>query len=415
MALLTERVTSQRNAGRGVSVALIGSSFKTADIGFRESLASRLRDEALRRRIASVPGVRESALLVTCNRVELLLAVDQGFRQEELLKAAGLSGSGAPDSRVYMMKGIDAVRHLISVASGLDSLVIGENQITEQVRRAGRAERAAGKARAVLSHLFDVASARGDEIRKIVGNGTNSMSDLAVQFVERRLGHAPREVLLVGSGKMAILALRHFVAKGSKVHVVTGRRPERLPSGISLAGYGSIGRLARRCDAIIAATSRGGHVLRKEHVNGKRRVIVDLGFPRNVDPDVGSVPGNELVDLDGLSRFGESVYGNRERVKEAEERVAEEAERFMAHLAATRSSATLPALYSMAERVRREEAERALRRIQNASPKERRVIEAMSRRLVSKLLSRPTRYVRSCAQREQAERMAMVEEVFMLD
>ncbi|HEV2389581.1 MAG TPA: hypothetical protein VGS04_02540, partial [Nitrososphaerales archaeon] len=172
-------------------------------------------------------------------------------------------------------------------------------------------------------------------------------------------------------------------------------------------------RPATKCDLIISATKHRGYVLKRGDLDNRRRVILDLAFPRNMDPglNAGLV---EVHDLDDLARaFALQSRPPIPEAQRAEELVFAEAESFSRWLLASRQSSALSRVYSWAESTRREETDAALRRLPRLSERERKVVEAMSKRLVSKLLASPTRFVKSSSpELPQDQRLDVIQRVF---
>ena len=374
-------------------VAVVGATIQSSSISSLESLV-RLAGSPGTPLMTGIPGVSEHAVLKTCNRVEFYLASNSPRQAAEELQARVAKAMQAiepPPLSVH--RGLPAVRHLFEVAAGLDSVVLGEAQILSQVRSAGVQARMEGSAKGVLSPLFDRAVRVGQRVRGAYPlNEAISLGSLAVQ-VAKEHADEDSDVLLVGTGKMIQIAADEFSGR-RMVYVASRRRtsPAWLKEG-RLVGYGDIRRLARRCGIVIAATNAAKHVVRSEDLEGGKKVVVDLGMPRNVSPEARRLPGVNLFDLGDLA----SVARPQSRPKGlagAQRTVDREAEEFLAWLVQTRLSSALSELHSWAGQVREEELLRAIRKLGDASPRNRRIVDAMGRRIVSRILARPTRFAR---------------------
>ncbi len=374
---------------------MIGASHKSADIDFRESLA---RAAGADHMLDSLASAKEAAVLSTCNRFEVYVASTSPdetsasfFRS--VSKATGFEG--AKDG-FYQARGAEAARHLFRVATGLESVVLGEPQILSQVRAAGIRSRKDGTAGAVLAPLFDRAYRVGTRVRADLGLEAEeaSLSDLAVEAV-RRLSPGRHRVMLVGTGKMVRLAARRLDRRASKIFVVSKRtEPPRGLEGAVLVPYSMMKKTAAKCDVIISATSANRPILSVKDVRGRRRrLVVDLGMPRNVSPEVRGLPNVRLLDLDDLAKFAR-VRKTPVALKEAESATDREADGFYDWLIQTRLSTALADLYSWADAVRAEELRRALGKLNLTDDRDRRVLDAMGRRIVSKILARPTKFAR---------------------
>lgn len=392
---------------RRTSIILIGTSYKTSSLEFREKLARSLSGG--HRGLGRLKGVREHAEIVTCNRIEAVFATDSPALAEASFFSSlpGLSER----SQFYVHRDVDAISHIFRVASGIDSMVMGEEQILGQVKAAGIKARTSGASRGTLASLFDASVNVGRRIRRELGTpaAARSVSTFALAFAMKRLRRNPESVLLIGSGKTIRLAASEL--RGARLFVAT-RRTELGPfHGSKPIPYKDVGKVADGCDLIISATNHDGYLLKKGDLGSRRRrVILDLAFPRNVDPRLGEGP-NELYNLDDLARAAPAPPADE--VANAERLISHEAESFSKWLFATRLSPTLSNLHQWAENVRGEEADLALRKLPGLSAKERKVVQIMSKRLVSKLMAPPTRFAKSSSpELPQTERLELVRRVF---
>lgn len=393
------------------SIVLVGTSFRTAGIAARERISRRLF-EVPEPGLVGGGRVLESAVLETCNRLEIYLACSSPDEAARYVMAR-LEGDGRWSESFYVKTGADAIRHIFRVASGLDSPVLGEEQILQQVRDAGRTARTSGRAKSILSSLFDAAFSSGRRVREsyTVSRADRSVSAFALRCALKELGRRPERVLLIGSGETAkLVSLR---LRGSKVYLLSGRRDvsARFPNAERIS-RSRLRDVAGRCDLIIAATRHRGYVLTKKDLPVKRKtVVLDLGFPRNVDPSLGSSKLVRLFDLDAVATWALSTA--RDGHAPAERLAEEEARRFYAWLTASRLTPTLANIYRWAERIREEETLAALRRLPRLSPHDRTVIEAMGRRLTGKLLSPHANFVRGVRSGEdQSERLLLLDTIF---
>ena len=402
-------IPKARTAARASSIILLGTSFKTSSLAFREALAVRLSRESSR--LPRLSGVKEYAQLVTCNRIETLVATDSASTAERALLAWLSKTPGMKPSSVYVHRDVDAIAHLFRVASGLDSMVLGEDQILSQVKEAGVAARTSRSSRGSLSALFDASVNVGKRARETLKPPDESVSSMAMRFALGRLSRAPRNVLLIGTGKTTRLAASQL--EGAKLYVATRRASLPSFSRATLVSHGDLRRVAARCDLIISATKHRGYVLKKGDLDEKRRVILDLAFPRNIDPELNG-GRTEVYNLEDLAEvFAALPRSAGPEARRAEELVFAEAESFSRWLLATRQSSALSLVYRWAESTRTEETAAALRRLPGLSERERKVVEAMSKRLVSKLLAPPTGFVKSSsAELPQDRRLDLVQRIF---
>ena len=391
-------------------IVLVGASYRTADIDFRERFAGKLKGIG---GIAQTAGLREYAVLQTCNRVELYGSTGPDWGADSII---GQLGYGKPEG-FYLKSNLDAIIHLFSVAAGLVSVAIWESQISRQVRAAGLQERTSGNARSCLTPLFDAAYSSSDRVRKRfqLASGGQSLSEVALRFAFGRLEGAPSDVLVVGTGETARLAALRL--KGAKIHLLTRRRGGgRLIPGSVRVAKKSLRNVIAKCELVICATKNASHVITvKDIPDTGKRVLLDLGFPRNIDPAVRSMHSADLIDLDDVASLAgrdnvDSKLGPARKAIEAE------AVRFYAWLTATRLNPALASIYRWAERVREDEAATALRRLPKLSEQERKVVEVMSRSLVSRLMAPHAEFVKGDSSPEdQQKKLRLLEEIFPVD
>jgi glutamyl-tRNA reductase len=391
------------------SVVLVGTSFKTSSLPFREALARRLSRDS--EKLLRLPGVKEYAQLVTCNRIEILMASDSADEAERAFLDWASSTPGMGRDSVYVRRDVDAIAHLFRVSSGLDSMVIGEEQILSQVKDAGVAARTSKSSRGTLSALFDASVNVGRRARGTLKEPDDSVSSIAIRFALERLAQTPRSVLLIGTGKTTRLAANQL--DGARIYVATRRASVPSFSRATIVSHNDLKRVAAGCDLIISATKHRGYVLKKGDLGARRRVILDLAFPRNIDPGLGDGP-SEVYNLEDLARvLASRRVPLRPEARRAEELVFSEAESFSRWLLASRQTSALSQVYTWAESTRRAEADAALRRLPRLSGRERKVVEAMSKRLVSKLLAPPTSFAKSSSpELPQDERLDLVQRIF---
>ncbi len=385
---------------------VVGTSHKNSSIEYREKLAALIENGSAPKGLP----VKEWALLKTCNRVEFVLVSDDPKAAAEQVCEWAKSNLG--EAPFYIFEGSRAVAHLFRVAAGLDSMMVNDGQILDQLRAAGRQARSIGSSRAVLSPLFDAAVNAGTRARPALRGASKSVAEFAVEQALKELGHAPRDVLLIGTGKMSRIVAT--LLEDSKIHVASRRSglPQAL-TGASLVSWAAIPQVLRKSQLVVSATNPPGFSIKARDLSGRRRrVMVDLGFPRNIEPSVRNMAGVRLIDLDDLADMARTRrHPGTARVEKI---IQVEASRFEKWLRASKLSPEVPQLFRWAEQVRTEETETVLRSFRALSPRERRLIEAMGRRITSKILARPAAFAKeSSAELPQKERMRILRAVFM--
>lgn len=386
-------------------LVLLGANHRTCPLASRESI---LPHVSYRRMAAArTQGLlSDLVLLMTCNRIEAY-ALTAGSRdaREVLLHLL------RPESprHVYGLEGVDAASHLFRVAAGLDSVAHGEEQIARQVRAAPDARPASWRRMDGLRDLFLRAAREARRIRGLADpeGGQVSASHAAARYVQGVFRTQRPIVALIGSGKMARLAAE---AIRPRARLWIANRDPRKAREIAARVDGkpvpfrNLARIFREADAILAATSAGrplvrrGTVVRAMAARGERPLwLVDLGFPRNVDPACGTIAGVTLLNIDDLAPWAwhppdPSALARAERAIREEAVLAVETLR-------PRPADLVASLRRAASEWRLREVEQALSRMPGASDEQRRVVEKLADRLTNRILHAPTSMLR----RMQAE------------
>jgi glutamyl-tRNA reductase len=334
-------------------LVLLGLSHRTAGIEQRERASlSRPAARSVLSALRAHPGVRESAVLSTCNRIELLAVVGDSARGEVALGQA-LVDHTRIDSRelrraTYTHRDERAVRHLFRVAAALDSMVVGESEIQGQVRAALELARDEGSLGALLEPALRAALAAGRRVRSEtrLAEGAVSVSSVAVQLARTALGDLHRRrVLLIGAGRAAEATARALVGHGLREVVVANHTPATASRIATRFGGRAVGLDALvgelgTADVVISSTDAPHPVLDVETVAAavtpERRqplVLIDVAVPRDIDPRVQGLRGIRLHNIDDLKRAAEAnLNGRRREAERAEVIVAEEARRFWARV-----------------------------------------------------------------------------------
>ncbi len=390
-------------------ILLAGLSHKTAPVELREKIA--LSGKALERfyqDIEEEPALEGTVVLSTCNRVEVYTTtrdLEAGKKALRDLVAQRLEVDDEYlDQVLYMPSCYQAVEHLFRVASGLESMIVGETEILGQVRQAYDQARERGVSSGVLNTLFQKAISVGKRVRTETGVDRNavSISYAAVEKAKQVFGSLKgRTVLVVGAGKMSGLALRYLMDNGVTTVVVSNRSYDRA---IELAGRvgGKAVRLDRlyeeleKADIVISCTAASHYVIRRKDLEPclARRstdlLLIDIAVPRDIDPAIGGIPGVHLYDIDDLNNVVQSNLLARQRAaRQAERIIAAEIEEFNDWLATLSVVPVIKALKARGEEIRQAEVRRALNRLGNVSPREEKVINALASSIVNQLLHFP--------------------------
>jgi glutamyl-tRNA reductase len=413
----------------GREVFLVGLSHKSAPIEVRERVA--LSGEALKGALGELrqmDGVREALVVSTCNRVEVYVQAEGDGPARRFFTARSEEAA----DHLYVKAGADAVRHLFRVAASLDSMVVGEQQILGQVKEAYGLASAAQAAGSFFSRLCNRAFATAKRIRTEtdIGRGATSMSQVAVELVEKIFGDLKgRAILLAGAGKMGALSAKALAVLGADRILVTNRSAER---GLALAeqvngnfcAWDELPHLLVEADVVIVSTGAPHHVLTKEMLAKAMKArrhrsicLIDLAVPRNVDPacaDLGDVYG---YDVDDLVKVVEATHEARRGEALRAEAIVEA--EVMAFAKERETRAALPVLAQLrrrAEEIARAEAERTLSQVgAKLDEKGRRSVEAMAQAIVNKLLHGPTARLKEAASSGDGALAGAAAELFGID
>jgi glutamyl-tRNA reductase len=415
-----------------MSLVLIGVNHKTAPIEVRERIA--ISGEALpeiTRALAAVPGVAECMIVSTCNRVEILAAVEshQNDLAGFLHRHFGLDPALlAP--HLYEHRDQEAVRHLFRVAASLDSMVVGEPQILGQVKEAFAVARASGTVGGQLEHLLQSAFAAAKKVRSETEIGSNSVSiaSVAVELARKIFGSLEgRTVFLVGAGKMSELAARHLVQQGAGAILVTNRTQERARlMAESFAGqvipFDQLYDAASQADIVITSTGAPHPIFHREHgvafLHRRRNrpmFFIDIAVPRDVDPEMGKLEGIFVYDIDDLQQVAAAHLSERSReAKDAEALIAAEVERFHQRQLAVNAAPAIVALQQQAEEIRQAELHRAQVRLGSLNAEQLAAVEALTRGLVNKFLHPPMQALKQAARENDETRLTALCETWSL-
>lgn len=415
-----------------MTLALIGINHKTAPIGLRERVAiSREELPETTRALAAVPGVSECMIVSTCNRVEMLAAVESpatdlaGFLHHQFgIDAETLT------PHLYQHYDQEAVLHLFRVAASLDSMVVGEPQILGQVKEAFAVARSSGTVGGQLEHLLQSAFAAAKRVRSETEIGSNSVSiaSVAVELARKIFGSLQgRTVFLVGAGKMSELAARHLVQQGAGTILVTNRTLERArqlaePFNGRVIPFDQLYEVAGDADIIISSTGAPHHIFRREHAQRflhKRRnrpmFFIDIAVPRDVAPDVNQLEGAFVYDIDDLQQVAASHMAERSRqAGDAEAMIAAEVERFQQKRRTVNVAPAIVSLQRQAEELRQTELKRMHAKLGALTDEQMAAVEALTRGLVNKFLHPPMQALKQAARENDSVRMEALCETWSL-
>ncbi|MCS5699648.1 glutamyl-tRNA reductase [Cyanobium sp. FGCU-52] len=427
-------------------IAVVGLSHRTAPVEIRERLSIPEQTMELSlQQLRADDQVLEASILSTCNRLEiytLLRHPDQGIEAVAsfLSQVSGLAVEElSPHLFTYHHE--DAIAHLLRVAAGLDSLVLGEGQILSQVKkmvRLGQEYRSVGP---ILNRLLNQAVSTGKRVRTEtnLGTGAVSISSAAVELAQLKIGQArgvdelvpldQEQVAVVGAGRMARLLLQHLQAKGCRGAVLLNRtvaRAEALAADfpqlpVQCRPLTDLDHCLSTCSLVFTSTGAEEPIITAERLAGLNRrsslMLVDIGVPRNISSDAGQLSGVESFDVDDLQEVvARNQEARREMAAEAEGLLREEAQLFLEWWDGLEAVPLVNRLRTQLEEIREQELQKALSRMgPDLSARERKVVEALSKGIINKILHTPVTRLRAPQPRLQRHQaMKVLQELFEL-
>jgi glutamyl-tRNA reductase len=408
----------------------LGINHHTAPLTVREQVAfdmSRL-PLALNDLLRAKP-VREAAILSTCNRTELYCAAEQPEAAAEWLAEYHALSPSRIQPYLYTHPQRDAVRHMFRVASGLDSMVLGEPQILGQMKQAARVAEEAGTLGTLLNKLFQRTFAVAKEVRSTTAIGANivSMAAASVHLSARIFEDLKNQrVLFIGAGEMIELCAAHFAGETPKQITVANRTLERAEvlaqrfAGDAMR-LDDLGERLADYDIVVACTASPLPIIglgMVERALKQRRhrpmVMVDLAMPRDTEAEIDKLDDVFLYTLDDLGQIVEQGVESRQAaVVEAEAIIDGQVHDFLQWVGAREMVPTIRALRDNAERARRHEVEHALKMLHRGDDPAQ-VLDALSRGITNKLLHGPTNALNQAEGDERTRLAELVSRIFRL-
>jgi glutamyl-tRNA reductase len=381
----------------------------------------------------------ELVLLSTCNRTELYARSPGSEAARRLVCAyfARLAGmeSAALAQLAYTRCGLQAVEHLFRVSAGLDSLLLGENEILGQVKNAWQSAQEAGACGATLDAMFRLALRTGKRIRTEteLGRSGRSFASMVVDLATETFGSLnDRTALIIGAGKISAMTARALVGAGLQCVLVANRTFDRAQRLAQLLGsqraaavhFDALPERLHEADIVICSTGAPHQVLHKPMVEavlqgrtGRAMLIADLAVPRDADPDIARLPGVRLVDMDALDRLVQSGDPlNSVTRQAAAELVADGVVEFTEWRRARQAVPIIRALHAKADAICAAQVAHTLRRMGELTPEQQEAIETMAHAIVNQLLHSPIKYVRTHPDDLLSETTeALVQRIFALN
>lgn len=427
-------------------IAVVGLSHRTAPVEVREKLS--ISEQSMEQSLKSLKDheqVLEVSILSTCNRLEIYILLRHPELGLDAVKDFLKIHSGLESDHLFphlfTYNQEDAVAHLMRVSAGLDSLVLGEGQILSQVKkmlRLGQEHQSMGP---ILNRLLTQAVSTGKRVRSEtnLGTGAVSISSAAVELAQLKLGQSqgkdqlvslePEKVVVVGAGKMSRLLLQHLQAKGCNELILVNRtrtRAESLASAfpdlcIECLLLDDLDNCLITSTLVFTSTASDTPIIdasRLKNLSLGSLRLIDIGVPRNVAADVDEIEGVYSHDVDDLQEVVSRNQEARQKIAmEAEGLLKEEGRLFLEWWDSLEAVPTINQLRANLESIRSEELQKALSRMgPDFSARERKVVEALSKGIINKILHTPVTQLRAPqARTERKEALRVVETLFNLD
>ncbi len=393
-----------------MEIIILGLNHKSAPLGIREKVAFPEQEigEPLRA-IRDLPGVQEGLILSTCNRVEVLVLVDD--REEGTREVKGFLSryhqveAAELEPHLYLYRGGEAVRHLFRVAASLDSMVVGEPQILGQVKDAYQWAREAGSMGLVLDRLLKKTLSVAKKVRTEteIAKSAVSISYAAVELARKIFGDTgDRTVMIIGAGEMGELALRHLITGGVREILVTNRTFEKAVELArkfegSAVKFEDLSDHLVLTDIVISSTGAPHLIIRAEDV---RRIMsrrkyqpiffIDIAVPRDIDPAVNEVDNAYLYNIDDLQAVVDANLQERSKEAEkAEAMVEKEVGTFQKWVHSLQVVPTIISLRQAMEKIRRAETDKVLGKLLHLPERDREQVKSLSHAIINKVLHRP--------------------------
>ena len=408
----------------------LGLNHHTAPVSIREQVA--FQPERLVQALGDlvrVKPVKEAAIISTCNRTELYFATEEPQYAADWFAEYHRMALHDLAPYLYTFPQRDAVRHVFRVASGLDSMVIGEPQILGQVKDAVRQAEQAGTLGTTLHKLFQRTFSVAKEVRSTTAIGANtvSMAAAAVHLSERIFERVSEQrVLFVGAGEMIELCAAHFGGEQPKKMTIANRTPARAKAlaerfSADVLRLDQVAESLAAYDIVVSCTGSPlpiiGLGMVERALKARRHrpmVMVDLAVPRDIEAEISELDDIFLYTVDDLAQVVEAGMESRQQaVIEAEQIISTRVEGFLHWMSARQTVPAIRALREHAEVLRRTELERAMRLLAKGEDPQR-VLEALSHGLTNKLMHGPTRFLNQAEGEHKAEAGRVVRELFNL-
>lgn len=415
-----------------MKIIAVGISYHTSPIEIREevSFSSQTLEKAYKA-LGNMPGIHEAVILDTCNRTEIYAYVLQECSDHILLDFIMSFHQLDHERRkyFYQYKNTEAVSHLYKVATGLDSMVIGEDQILGQVRGAHEKSTEMGMSKKVFATLFKYVVTSAKKIRTtIMGNNPPlSVSTIAMRFIKQQLPNLKdKKFFVLGVGKMSVITIQNLIAEGVGEIFVANRTKhgakelEKPFPQIKVVPYEERLAVMAQCDVTISSTSAPHYIVTKEmlmpYYEGRPLQFVDLSIPRDIEPTLNEVEGITIFTLDHLQQVSDENMAIRKKQGQAAEKALEgEEAKFWDWYVCQPMIPTISYLQDYYQEIADQEIESLMSRLGHLDEKDKKLIDTVSRSMARRLFNGPILQMKECAKNGDGQIVCqVVEELFEL-
>jgi glutamyl-tRNA reductase len=416
-----------------MTLVAYGLNHATAPIDLREKVnfGNDVVPDALHE-LKNQNGIQEAAILSTCNRTEIYCSVDQEDNYSPIHWLHDFHGMKQDQLKPFLYKHPDenAVRHVLRVASGLDSMVLGEPQVLGQLKNAYQNAVNAGSIGHQLNRLFQHSFHVAKEVRSntAIGNHPVSVAYAAVRLAQQIFGDLSNQTaLLIGAGETIELAAKHLYENGLNRMIIANRtleRSQRLANEYSVYAIqiGDIPKHLAEADIVISSTASPLPILGKGAVESaikarkhKPMFMVDIAVPRDIEIEVGNMDDVYLYSVDDLKDIvQENMQSRQNAAKQAEKIVDTQAQEFMGWLNSLDAVSTIRALRNQAEQIQEEVIQNGLSKLRKGADPET-ILQETARNLTNKLIHSPSSQLRNASAESREDLLQAAEELYNLN
>ncbi|MEH2173678.1 glutamyl-tRNA reductase [Nostoc sp.] len=395
-----------------MDIAVVGLSHKTASVEIREKLSiPEAKMESAIAQLLKLPNIKEVAILSTCNRLEIYAVVKESQQGVEeityFLSEISQISLHQLQQYLFILLNQETVRHLMRVAAGLESLVLGEGQIFYQVKKAYKLTQTYKGLGKLLDRLFKQAITAGKRVYNEIniGTGAVSISSAAVELAQTKVPDlAACRITIIGAGEMSRLLLQHLLSKGvARISIVNRSQAGALElaskfpdSQLQLYSLSGMMSAIANSDMVFTCTTASEPILDRAKLKtilprNLSLILFDISVPRNINTDVNQLENFEVYNIDDLKALvARNQETRRQMVQKAEALIEEEVEVFVLWLQSLESVPTITSLRNKVESIREQELEKALSRLGTEfAQKHQVVLEALTKGIINKILHEP--------------------------